>query len=303
MSSEINRRTEEAKNEQPEMVNVQYPLEATEQAEAEKMKFKLANAKNINPLGIGISFIAAGILSLALSVFYNSQVLAFIGLGLTFWGALFLFVRPIQYVKGTLLDSTIASTYLTVDRIVKDLKLRGKGYYIPPYPKDVYLPDHLKGLKDMVVFISAESAATMPPFEDIAESRFLLDNSKGVLINPPGLGLLTEFEKELRIDITKIELKELCENLSRLVPEYFQIAKEINLKAEGKEVTLQIVDPVYKDLYTMENLKSVHFLGCPIASAVACAIAKTTGKPVTIQKDKISPDGQIIEVQYRILEG
>jgi hypothetical protein len=39
-----------------------------------------------------------------------STVLAFIGLGLTFWGALFLFARPIKFVKSILLDFTAIST-------------------------------------------------------------------------------------------------------------------------------------------------------------------------------------------------
>ena len=37
------------------------------------------------------------------------------------------------------------------------------------------------------------------------------------------------------------------------------------------------------------------------ASAIACALAKTTGRPVTITKDQISPDLQTIDTWYRII--
>jgi hypothetical protein len=181
------------------------------------------------------------------------------------------------------------------------LKYKGRSYYIPPYPKDVYLPEYLKGLKEMIVFVSADSGASMPSIEEMAKSRFLLENPKGICVAPPGLGLLTQFEKELRTDITKLELGQVCESLAQLIPETFQLAKEVEMKHQGSQVYLKIVDSLYKSLYGEESLRSVHLLGCPLTSAVACVIAKNTGKIVTIQKDNIAPEAQIIEVWYRIV--
>lgn len=302
MSSDKTRKTKETEDKSAELTTTQYLIETVKQlqAEVEDLKLELTKTKRIPSGRIGVIFMVLGVLSLISSIFYNSQVLAFIGLGLTFWGALFFFVRPIKYVASSLLDSTAISSYSTIDRIVKDLKYKGRSYYIPPYPKDVYLPEYLKGLKEMVVFISADSGASMPSIEEIAKSRFLLENPKGIVVAPPGLGLLTQFEKELRTDITKLGLNELCESLPQLILENFSLAKEIELKAEENQIYLRIFDSVYKDLYCKEeNLKSVHFLGCPLVSALACTIAKVTGKIVTIYGDKISPDCQTIEVWYR----
>jgi hypothetical protein len=75
------------------------------------------------------------------------------------------------------------------------------------------------------------------------------------------------------------------------------------MKTENDQVYLKIVDSVYKNLYREERLTSVHFLGCPLVSAISCAIAKTTGKIVTISRDRISPDGRTLEVWYRFIEG
>jgi hypothetical protein len=306
MSSDENQRTEETEDKSAELTTTQYLVESITQmqTEIENLKLELRKVKHVPSGKIGILFMIPGVLSLVFSIFYNSQVLAFIGLGLTFWGALFLFVRPVGYVKSSLLDSAAISSYSTIDRIVKDLKYKGRSYYIPPYPKEVYLPEYLKGLKDMIVFISADSGAGMPTIEEMAEGRFLLENPKGICVAPPGLGLLTQFEKELRGDITKIELEELCESLPQLILENFQLVKEIEMKPEENQVYLKIFDSIYKNLYSdEENLKSVHFLGSPLVSAIACSIAKTTGKIVTIHKDKISSDGQTIEVWYRFIEG
>jgi hypothetical protein len=49
-------------------------------------------------------------------------------------------------------------------------------------------------------------------------------------------------------------------------------------------------------------LRSVHLLGCPLASAIACAVAKTTGKVVSVQKDEVSPDGRMVTVWLKVKE-
>lgn len=294
---------QKTEDESAELSTIQYLVETIKrlQIENENLKLELTKSRRIPSGKIGIIFLVPGVLSLAFSVYTGASELAFIGLGLTFWGALFFFVRPIKYVKSSLLDSTAITSYSTIDRIIEDLNYKGKGYYIPPYPKDVYLPEYLKGLKDMIVFISAESTSTMPSIEEMAKSRFILEEPKGISIAPPGLGLLTLFEKELKTDLTALELSELSDNLTKIILEDFQLAKEIEIKPEQDMIHVKIVDSTYKNLYTKENLKSVHSLGDPIVSAIACAIAKTTGKMVTIQKDKLSPDEQTIQVWLQIL--
>jgi hypothetical protein len=269
----------------------------------EHLKLKRRISGTIS-LRIVVIFLVSGISLLFLSIFYESQILAFIGLSLTFWGVLFLLLTPARYVEGSLLNSTIVASYSTIDRITKDLKYTGKGYYIPPYPKDVYLPEHLKGLKDAVVFIPAESDFAMPAIEQMAQGRFLVEKPKGMLVAPPGLGLLTQIEKETNVDFIKIGLSELCEVLPRAILQNFGLAKDIAVTLEKNQVNLRILDSIYKNLYSSENnLKSVSLLGCPIVSAVACILAKVSGKAITIQRHIVSPDGLTIEVWYRIMQG
>ena len=220
-----------------------------------------------------IIFLALGAVSLVASLFAESQVLALIGLGLIFWGALLMFLSPVRHVEASLLYSASLSSYSTVDRIIADFEYKGKGYHIPSYPKDVYLPEHLKGLKD-------------------------------VLVSPPGLGLLEEMESKLNVDLTKTSLAELSEILPQFLLENFNIAKDITLSLKDNTVNLRLTDSVYRNLYgTAKHSKSVAMLGCPLASAVACALAKASGKPVVIQRYRVSLDGMTVELQFNILEG
>jgi len=267
------------------------------------LKSKHINRSHISTR-IGVVFLLSGILSLIFSIAAESQIPALIGLGLTFWGALFFLFTPVRYVKGSLLGDTAVASYSTIDRIIKNFKNIEKGYYIPPYPKDVYLPDHLKGLKDPVVFISAEKSVVMPSIEELAEGKFVAEKTKGILVAPPGLGLLFQIERALGIDYTKVELAELCEVLPHSILENFDLAKGIVLTPKENYVDMKIFGSIYANLYSAENnLKSIVFLGCPLVSAITCVLAKASGKAVAIEKQQVSPDGLTIEVRYSFFQG
>jgi hypothetical protein len=253
---------------------------------------------------ITVLLLISGILSLIFSIYAASQSLALIGLGLTFWGALFIFLKPVNFVEGSLLYNAAFSAYLTIERIINEFNYKGKGYYVAPYPKDVYLPEYLKGLKDSVVFISAEKDSIMPAIEEVAKGKFISKNPQGALITPPGLGILTQIEEKSKLDFTKMDLNELCAVLPSFILQDLNLAKEMAIEPNGDQVHLKMFNSLYMNLYSSRNnLKSVDLLGCPIASAVACALAKTSGRTVTIQKHQVSPDGLAIEVWYRIVQG
>jgi hypothetical protein len=273
------------------------------QKETQSLKKQIHTLNRNSTIRISIIFIVPGILSLILSIITESQVLAFIGLGLTFWGALFYLVRPIAYVRGSLLSTTAITLYQTTDRIMKDLNIKGKGVYIPPYPKEVYLPQHLKGLKETIIFLSQEDKQIAPSIEEMATSRFVTKNPKGIILIPPGSSFMDQIEKLLRTDITKMNLEDLCVTLPQLILENFQLAKEIEMKTENTQIHLKTIDSIYKNLYRQNDLKSVQLLGDPLASAVACTIARATGKQVTIQNINVSPDTQTIETTFQLAEG
>lgn len=253
---------------------------------------------------IVVLFMISGSLSLIVSVVFELQVLAFVGLGLTFWGALFFFLKPVKYVGANVLIATVMSSYSTIDRVIKDYNLLSKCYYIAAFPKDVYLPQHLKGLKDATVFIPATDSPKMPSVEDLAQGKFNIESPKGVLLTSPGADLLAHIEKQLSVDFSKIQLEQMCEVLPRSFSENLNLAKEVAISLEENRVHLQISDSLFKNLYSQESdLKSSRILGCPIASATACAIAKATGKPVTLEKQKVSADGMTIDVWFTVFEG
>ena len=240
---------------------------------------------------------------LASSVLFNLQVLAFIGLGLVFWGAIFSVTRAGRFVDGSLLDSSAEATYSTIDRMINDLRFNGRGYYIPAYPQSVLIPDYLKNLKNSVVFISDESFVGLPAVEELAAGKFLSERSRGVFIISPGSGLLSQIERRLNVDFATVQVNELCNLMPRCMTEFFNLAKDMEMKVlDDSTVKLNVTGVLYESLYKPDNiLKSVGLLGCPVVSAVACALAKSSGKTVVIREQFILPNGSGVEALFNFV--
>lgn len=265
------------------------------------MSPKLKTAINVSAK-IGIVFLVVGMLSLIFAIIEEEQILAFIGLGLTFWGALFIMISPRKYFDASLLSSTGLPTYKTVDRIIKNYRHKPTAYHMPPSPKDPSLPEHLKGLTEMVAFITNESEEVAPDIQELAEGKFILHKPSGVVITPPGVALLEAIERRTNTDFAKMRLQELGETLPRHFLEESALADSIELTIEDPtSIKIAVTNSIYKNLYTQENRpKSISILGCPIISAITCAIAKTTGKPTVIQEQRASPRGLQLEAIIKI---
>ena len=198
---------------------------------------------------IGAVFIVAGIMSLVISIFSSSPVLAFIGLGLTFWGVLFLLTSPKSYIEEIFLVSTAMSEYSNIDKIVKELHYVEKAYYIPFYSQDIQVPEHLQGLREPIVFISANNVFAMPSLEDISQGKFWIERKKGVLLTPPGIGLLNQIQKQLKNQMTKTDANELCDTLPRVILHNFTLAERSDNES-GKRTN----PPCNKRLHIQKSL-------------------------------------------------
>jgi hypothetical protein len=257
----------------------------------------------ISSFQIGISFLAQGITLFVVSIFFNEQIVSLIGLGLTFWGALFLLIPPPKKIESSYLVTSSLPGYMSIDRILNSLLPKNEAYNIPPCPSNISLPQHLKGLKDAVTFIPAIFTDGIPEIEDIAKSKFLIDKPKGLLITSPGISILDKIEKKQKTDFTKISPNELDE----ILPASFSLlylAEEIEMTTTSENaVSISIRDSLYKNLYNPKyGLKSIRLLGCPLLNAAACAIAKSTGNPTVIKQIEVTSKGKNITAILNIVQ-
>jgi len=272
-------------------------LRKIQQLESEKEALNLKFRKQrLEPLIITSSLLTIGAVALISSIVFFSSILAFIGLGLTFWGALFLFIKPVAYVKAKLIASTVVPSLVAIDKILTDEACQGKSVYSAPKSEE--------GLRDGIVFIATSNEVTIPSIDEIAGGKVFSENPQGVCLLSPGYGLAKLFEKELEVDFSKVDLDYLQRKLPKLLVEDLEVVEEFSMNVDGEFVEVRMVGSIYQDLCReVKKLTNICTrMGCPICSAIGCILAKVTGNPVVFEGDKLSSDGTEIQARYRIIE-
>jgi hypothetical protein len=258
--------------------------------------------KKSNAIGFATVFLGIGAVLLVFALIFELQVLAFIGLGLTFWGAVLALARDGKYVDITLLDSTALSNYATIDRMITDLASKGRAYYIAAYPKDVFLPDYLKKLRDPVVFISDNFNEKMV-VDDLASGKFFSSKTNGFFISSPGAAIMSQVESYLHLDLSKISINELADIFPKFLTETLNLTKNAQITLTSNGAQFKATGIVYNSLYTSETKPNcVNLLGCPVVSAVASSLAKVSGKTVVI-KDQHATHGNNVTAILSYVEG
>jgi hypothetical protein len=246
--------------------------------------------------------VSAGAITLTFSISYTSSILAFIGLGLLFWGIITKYITTEEYVKKTILDTTTLFHLVQLDDILKELNYNNRAVYLPP--------KYLINISSNNVYIAKHKDTKLPKAEEIMkeritkENKIFMKNPEGILLLPPGNELTKLFEKTLKTSFTRVSLAYLEQNIPKLLIEDLEIAEDVKIEMKNSTIHVTIHNSIYKDTCKeTSKLSNVsRSLGCPITSAIACALAKATGKPVTITKDQTSKDGKIIDVTYELLQ-
>ena len=257
-----------------------------------------------------------GTISLITSIGYNSSILAFIGLGLIFWGAILLYVKPEEYAKKTLMEAALSPSLITLNQMIQELGYKGDATYLPP--KYFTNPETTK------ICISKYKHTNLPTPEliQLYENQPVTRTTQGILFTPPGIQLSKLLEKSLGTPLIKTDLKNLQQKLPKLIIEDLEIAENLEIQEENdpterkedtaasgtqmKNTTIhaKITKPIYgnmlKDAEDPSQLASS--ITCPLCSAIAIAITKATGKPVRIIDTMSSEDGNVIEATFEIVE-
>jgi hypothetical protein len=241
--------------------------------------------------------IATGLIAFAFSAAYNSSTLALVGLGLLFWGITFSYIRSEEYAKKILLKTAASSQIATLNQIVRELKYEGDAVYLPPQYfsnpgiHKAYLPER-KGFE-------------LPTPDQIREHEndFLIEKPSGALLVPPGSELTTLFEKTLHTSFARVDLQYLQRHLPKLFTEDLEIAQSFKMETETNTIRIRIGNSIYGPLNVGDDQQSAinSTLGSPISSAIACAIAKATRKPIVMQEELNSENGRDVAIEYRIL--
>ncbi len=242
--------------------------------------------------------VALATIAMAISIIYSSQILAFIGLGLTFWSVIFALIRTEDYIRRKLMDATSLAPLGTLNQVLKELDYKGKAIYLPP--------KYLKNQEENKAYIPKQKENSIPSPEILQqqEDRLFIEKPNGILLTPPGNELTKFFERTLGTSFTRVDLKYLQVNMPELFVEDLQIAQTMDITTEENQIYVKIENSIYQYLSKEVAQFSPLYasIGCPLSSAIACALAKATGKPILIEKQQIKEKIKSIEIQYRIIE-
>jgi hypothetical protein len=270
-----------------ERANQQESTFAKTRPEAGKMGITVSDA-------IPFLMLLLGLVSLLMSFLFGSYISAFIGLGLTFWGALLLYIKPTKYVMLELLNSTSLSALANIEKMLENVKANSQGIYLPP--------KRLQDYTSSLVFVPTKPDQALPTTKETNPKELETQNPTGLLITPPGFGLSKLFEKKLEKPFIATCLEDLQTQLPKLFDE-LQITKHLTIQTQDNSITVRITNHVFEDLCNeTAKLELTHkILGCLISSAFACIFAKATGKPIVIEKEETGPD-KTTTIQYKVLE-
>jgi len=243
---------------------------------------------------IGLVLLSLGAAGIVLSIFYESTVVAFIGLTLAFWGCLFLLVLPRKVVGSDVLDNMNVSSLSSIDMMISNLNVQGRAVYIP-VPRESYLPYHI-GFKQEFLYIPEREVTN-----ETALEQALTRNPKGLRLIPPGLGLANLIEKKSGLKSHDLDLSSLAEVLPSVITDDLEVASGFRIAFEGNEVHTGTKGSVCEEL-CREASKMQHIcpgIGCPLCSSICCLLTRATNRPVTIDRCSITHSN--IETWYRIL--
>jgi hypothetical protein len=243
---------------------------------------------------IGYFLLSLGIILLALATYYAHNVAAFIGIALTFWGALLLYIRPTRFIRKEILDSTITESSETYTKLIEELGYEGTPQHISP--------STLWGLRNVVLYIPRLDQTPKPTDEQLSAGVAIIGNPEAIKLTPPGLGLSRLIENELKTNFSTVNLEYLQYNLEKVLVEDLEIAEAFLMEISEPIVHVETKATIFDQGVQGQNEEEgKRRISDPLNSAIACILARSTRKPVVIENVQIDPKGRTIKTDFKIL--
>ncbi len=251
--------------------------------------------KKINQIAT-VTMLALGIGLTTASTVYVSSFLAILGVAMIFWGVILIYITPTKQVPLTLLNASVLSDTSNIERILVEHGISQKAVYLPP--------KNLANMELSLIYIPEKPNQPLPKRENTTDEKLTAKNQNGIFLTPTGFALSRIFEQELSVSFTKADVKYLQEKLPKLLIETLGLAEKMDIQTKNGAITVQIGGNMLNEVcQEIRKLPRTHeVIGCLLPSAIACAFAKATGKPIVIANEKRSQDGKTTVIEYQIME-
>jgi hypothetical protein len=235
--------------------------------------------------------LTTGVVMMVLSALNGSSLLAILGVSVAFWSMLLLFFTPTKHTFLALLKASANTSGSNIERSLMEFNLVEKGVYLPP--------QNLHNFESSLVFVPIRLQAALPTAEETGD-KLLSEKKNGLFFTPPGLALSIMFENELGLSFRKIPLTQMEIAIKKLINN-LKFAEAAHVQIQDRTINLEVTGSIFNTLCdeTRNNQPRTHAqVGCILASAFACAFAKSSDTPITIQKDTLNPDNKTLIIEY-----
>jgi hypothetical protein len=241
-----------------------------------------------------IIMLAIGLALVILSAIYSSSFLVIAGVTLIFWSLILLYIKPSKHVPLTMLNALANTNSSNLERVLVELNLTKKGYYLPP--------ESLSDLQSNTVFIP-KGKAEIPKSEEVNE-KLITNRKNGIFVTPPGLSLTQLMEKETGIPFAKTHMVYVQKMFPKLMIETMQLAQEAEMKIQDNTVTVELKGSALNDICreSQKLTKTHELIGCLQSSAFACIISKASGKVVVIKSEVQDFEAKTTKIEYELIE-
>jgi len=242
---------------------------------------------------LGRLCISIGTLALFFSIVLGSIILAVIGLPLIFFGILPLLLSPVRFEPKNMLYSLALPSLINLVRLLTDLGYGKQAYYFPPSYCEA---------GEVRLFIPAKKATAELPSK-VGDTVFI-KKPKGILLAPPGIGLMTLCEEEVGRDFSGLNLNDTEKNLREALTK-LEIVKNLELAENSDDISVTLtglsIGRLCKEIQGSTQI--CLGIGCPICGTIACVLAKAVGKPITLYDSETSSDFKTVMVKCHICTG
>jgi hypothetical protein len=200
------------------------------------------------------------------------------------------FLSPARFLRAEVADAVALSNARNLDRVLSSLLIDQKGIYIPAEKVGatwLFLPVSGDSKVNIVLPRAPGGIFVMPD-----------GGAKGVLVEPPGYGLLA-LAREAGATFTdeglENEIRDALENS-------MELAGSVSVKREGDTVLVSMGDLADAGMCAVVRKESPRICtqtGCPVCSFVACMIAEGTGRTVRIEN--VDVRSKAVNATFRLL--
>lgn len=260
-----------------------------------KLQDELRNIKGKPQGQISYILFTLGLIFLALAFVHTHAISAFIGIALTFWGALLLYIRPTKFIRQEILATSIVEPLIHINRILNELDYQGTPTYISP--------GTLGSLQTVFLYIPKSGSLQKPNDEDIPGEKIFYDDPALIKITPSGFQLSKLLEADLHTNFNSVNMEYLNNNLGKAIVNGYELTKSFDMEYDTSSVQVTMKETIFDELIDLLNKEKTPIpVRDPITSAIACILALVTRNPVKITSLEHDKTSKTLTVAYEIAE-